>query len=193
MVDIVCSIYKKSHPNSGNLMLHKEVLYKQARIQRSTITLCLSALILSTFALCISATALASEPYTPIPMQDKGASTYYIKGEIRGLGATEFMVDTGSGYVTINEQTLEILKNKGEVTYVKELMGILANGQRKIYPVYRIASIRLGDDCELKDVEAAVFPGRTRHILGLSGLKKAGAFTFSFDPPQLILSTCSRT
>jgi predicted aspartyl protease len=124
-------------------------------------------------------------------MQDKGAETYYIKGEIRGLGSTEFMVDTGSGYVTINEHNLEILKAKGEVTYVKDLMGILADGQRKVFPVYRITSILLGDNCELRDVEAAVFPGRTRQILGLSGLKKAGAFTFSFNPPQLTLSTCA--
>lgn len=124
-------------------------------------------------------------------MQAKGANTYYIKGNIRGLGSTEFMVDTGSGYVTINEHTLAILKNKGEAIYVKDLMGVLADGQRKVFPVYRIASIRLGSDCELRDVEAAVFPGRTRQILGLSGLKKTGAFTFSFDPPQLTLSTCA--
>jgi predicted aspartyl protease len=124
-------------------------------------------------------------------MQAKGAETYYIKGNIRGLGSTEFMVDTGSGYVTINEHTLAILKDKGEAIYVKDLVGILADGQRKVFPVYRIASIRLGDDCELRNVEAAVFPGRTRQILGLSGLKKAGAFTFSFDPPQLTLTDCA--
>ena len=143
------------------------------------------------FSLCTSTGTFASEPLTPIPMQAKGADTYYIKGNIRGLGSTEFMVDTGSGYVTINEHTLAILKDKGEAIYVKDLMGILADGQRKVFPVYRIASIRLGDDCELRNVEAAVFPGRTRQILGLSGLKKAGAFTFSFDPPQLTLSNCA--
>lgn len=141
--------------------------------------------------LSISTALFASEPVVPIPMQAKGAATYYIKGNIRGLGSTEFMVDTGSGYVTINEHTLAILKGKGEAIYVKDLMGILADGQRKVFPVYRIASIRLGDDCELRNVEAAVFPGRTRQILGLSGLKQAGAFTFSFDPPQLTLANCA--
>lgn len=162
------------------------MLYKQARHHPKIINL-----LLCIFTLYTSAMALAGEAQSPIPMQDKGANTYYIKGEIRGLGATEFMVDTGSGYVTINEHTLEILKGKGEATYVKDLRGILADGQQKIYPVYRIASILLGDSCELKDIEAAVFPGRTRQILGLSGLKKAGAFTFSFDPPQLTLSNCA--
>ena len=159
---------------------------KQTRPYPKIVTLLLCA-----FTLSISATALANEPLIPIPMQDKGAETYYIKGEIRGLGSTEFMVDTGSGYVTINEHTLEILKSKGEVTYVKELIGILADGQRKVVSVYRIASILLGENCEITNVEAAVFPGRTRQILGLSGLKKAGGFTFSFDPPQLTLSTCT--
>lgn len=158
--------------------------YKQARQNPKIVHL----------LLCVSflcANAIASDAQSPIPMQEKGASTYYIKGQIRGLGATEFMVDTGSGYVTINEHTLEILKSKGEATYVKDLMGILADGQRKVFPVYRIASIRLGDSCVLKNIDAAVFPGRTRQILGLSGLKKAGTFTFSFDPPQLTLSTCA--
>lgn len=147
-----------------------------------------------TFILCslfASSNAVASEPLAPIPMQAKGADTYYIKGNIRGFGSTEFMVDTGSGYVTINEHTLALLKNKGEAIYVKDLVGVLADGQRKVFPVYRIASIRLGNDCELRDVEAAIFPGRTRQILGLSALRKAGAFTFSFNPPQLTLSTCA--
>jgi predicted aspartyl protease len=150
-------------------------------------------LFICTFILCTLSMSgvIADEQLAPIPMQAKGAATYYIKGNIRGLGSTEFMVDTGSGYVTINEHTLAQLKSKGEAIYVKDLMGVLADGQRKVFPVYRIASIRLGNHCELRDVEAAVFPGRTRQILGLSALRKAGAFTFSFDPPQLTLSTCA--
>lgn len=127
-----------------------------------------------------------------IPMYDKGANTFYIDGSIRGLGPTEFMVDTGSGYTTINQNTLEILLEKGEAIYVKQLTGILADGQRNTYPVYRIASIRLGESCVLHGVEAAVFPGNTRHILGLSALKKAGEFTFAFTPPQLRLSNCEK-
>ena len=127
-----------------------------------------------------------------IPMHDRGANTFYIEGNIRGLGPTEFMVDTGSGYMTINQNTLEILRDKGEVTYVKQLTGILADGQQRTYPVYRIAYIRLGESCVLRGVEAAVFPGNTRHILGLSALKKAGEFTFAFSPPELRLSECAK-
>jgi len=113
-----------------------------------------------------------------------------VQGQIAGIGTIDFLVDTGSSYNTIDEHSLAILEEQGRVSFVRELMGVLANGQRKQVAVYRIDVIRLGDDCELHDVEAAVFPGRTRHILGLSGLRKAGNFTFSFEPPQLVFSGC---
>jgi predicted aspartyl protease len=126
-----------------------------------------------------------------IPMYEKGASTYYIKGGIRGLGDTEFMVDTGSGYVTINEHTLAILKRKGQATYVKKILARLADGQKQIYPVYLLNTIRLGKNCILKNIEAAVLPGKTRNILGLSGLKKTGGFSVTFEPPRLTLAACT--
>jgi predicted aspartyl protease len=127
----------------------------------------------------------------PIPMQEKGAATYYIKATIQGLGDTDFMVDTGSGYVTINENTLDTLQQQGEAVYVKNVVGKLADGQLKVVPIYRISTISLGSECILRDVEAAVFPGKTRQILGLSGLKKAAPFIFSFNPPKLVLSHCA--
>jgi hypothetical protein len=37
-----------------------------------------------------------------------------------------------------------------------------------------------------------VFPARTRQILGLSALNKAAPFTFSVDPPSLVLSNCAQ-
>ncbi|MDH3326758.1 MAG: retroviral-like aspartic protease family protein [Gammaproteobacteria bacterium] len=134
----------------------------------------------------------SAEMTNSLPMKDKGASTFYINGHIKGYGITEFMVDTGSGYTTINENTLEILKASGNATYVKKLRGILADGTEKIVPVYRINTLTLGPSCELHNVEAAVFPGKTRHILGLSTLRKTGTFTFSFEPPALVLNDCEQ-
>jgi hypothetical protein len=189
MIDIKTRTLRISfftNSNSDNFMRQNPARGHQNITIRSLFIYTLSLCIL-----CMSSGTVAGEPLASIPMQAKGADTYYIKGNIRGFGRTEFMVDTGSGYVTINEHTLAILKNKGEAIYVKDLMGVLADGQRKVFPVYRIASIRLGDNCELRNVEAAVFPGRTRQILGLSGLKKAGGFTFSFNPPQLTFATCA--
>ena len=42
----------------------------------------------------------------------------------------------------------------------------------------------------LDEVEAAVFAGTTRQILGLSGLRKVAPFVVSVDPPSLVLSNC---
>lgn len=132
----------------------------------------------------------ANEFDTIISMQGKDSATYYIQGNISGYGTVELMVDTGSGYLTINEETLAVLKQEKRIRYVKDLRGILADGREMIVPVYSVSAIRLGKNCWLRDVEAAVFPGRTRHILGLSALQRAAPFIFSVDPPQLVLSHC---
>lgn len=134
--------------------------------------------------------ALAVPPGHIVPMVEKRVKTFYVQGLIAGIGRVDFLVDTGSSYNTIDEHSLAILQEQGRASFVRDLTGVLANGQRERVAVYRLDVIRLGDDCELHDVEAAVFPGRTRHILGLSGLRKAGNFTFSFEPPQLVLSSC---
>jgi hypothetical protein len=127
---------------------------------------------------------------TRIPMMEKAAATFYVPAHIRGSGDTELMVDTGSGYLTINEGTLEALKLKGAARYVKKLQAVLANGSEMVVPVYAIDAVNIGGNCWLHNVEAAVFPGSTRQILGLSALRKAAPFTFSVDPPSLVLSHC---
>jgi len=125
-----------------------------------------------------------------VAMQEKSAATFYVDGEIGGYGAVELMVDTGSGYMTINEETLAVLKRSDGARYVKELQGVLADGTEMRVPVYAIARLRIGADCWLRDVEAAVFPGAARQILGLSALRRAAPFIFSVDPPSLTLSRC---
>jgi predicted aspartyl protease len=134
--------------------------------------------------------AWADDPGIRVAMQEKSAVTFYVPGKIPGYGAVEFMVDTGSGYMTINEQTLEVLEREGNVRYIKQLRGILADGSELEVPVYSIERISIGGNCWLEDVEAAVFPGTSRQILGLSALRKAAPFVFSVDPPALTLSRC---
>lgn len=144
-------------------------------------------------SLVLSCPIHAEESSNSVPLRDKGAATYYIDGHISGYGNTEFMVDTGSGYTTINENTLKVLSANGNATYLKKLKGILADGTEKVVPVYRLSTLKLGATCELHNIEAAIFPGDTRHILGLNTLKKTGSFTFSFEPPTLTLDTCHKT
>jgi predicted aspartyl protease len=127
---------------------------------------------------------------THVAMHEKSAATFYVPGEIEGYGHVELMVDTGSGYMTINQRTLDVLKRAGRVRYVKQLQGILADGSVLTVPVYSIGRMSIGDNCWLRDVEAAVFAGKSRQILGLSALRKAAPFIFSVDPPTLALSKC---
>ena len=146
---------------------------------------------LSVFLIAVSTnTSSATNAYTRVEMMNLGASTYYVKGEILGLGAVNMMVDTGSGYSTINEHTLKVLKKNGAAHYVKDLVGILANGEKMRVEVYRLSAINIGGSCWLHNIEAAVFPGKTRQILGLSALRKTSPFLFSMEPPELKLSNC---
>jgi predicted aspartyl protease len=138
----------------------------------------------------ISSPVLAGDINVTVPMHDKGLATYYVHAQVADLGMSEFMVDTGSGYLTINEQTLFALQERKQARYVKELRAVLA-GSELIIPVYAINRLRIGN-CTIRNVEAAVFPARTRQILGLSALNKAAPFTFSVDPPELVLSNCAQ-
>jgi predicted aspartyl protease len=154
----------------------------------------LSALHRSCLALGLtlfSSSVLAGDFNVTVPMHDKGLATYYVHAQIADLGISEFMVDTGSGYLTINEQTLIALQERQQARYVKQLRAVLANGSELIIPVYAINQLRIGN-CTIRNVEAAVFPARTRQILGLSALNKAAPFTFSVDPPELMLSNCAQ-
>lgn len=136
---------------------------------------------------------LAGNFDTRVPMRTKGAATYYVEGYLKGVGSIEFMVDTGSGYLAINEKALATLKKQDHAHYVRELMGVLANGTELVVPLYSIRELDIGGKCKLKNVEAAVFPGRTRFILGLNALQRAAPFIFSLDPPSLSLSNCQST
>ncbi len=138
-------------------------------------------------------TATADRFDTVVPMRDKGAATFYVEGTLSGLGTREMMVDTGSGYLAINEEALKAIVAQGKARYEKQLRGVLANGSEVVVPVYRIEALNIGGECWVHDVQAAVFPGRTRLILGLSALAKASPFIFEMDPPRLTLSNCVRT
>lgn len=137
--------------------------------------------------------AVAGEFDTAVDMRANSATTFYVQGQIAGLGEVELMVDTGSGYMTINEEMLAELQNAGRARYVKQLRGRLANGNEMSVPVYAIEALSIGNGCWLNNIEAAVFPGKTRAILGLNALQRAAPFIFSFEPPRLVLSNCTTT
>jgi len=153
-------------------------------------TKCLFVVMRAMLVLALVSPASAQEFGTIIPMREKGSATYYVTTEILGLGAVDLMVDTGSSYTTINEETLAVLVQQQRADYISDLEGMLADGTRLMLPIYSIHSINIGGQCPLRDIEVAVFPGNTRQILGLSTLRQASPFIFSMDPPQLALSHC---
>ncbi len=126
-----------------------------------------------------------------VPMQTHGAQTYYINSEILGAGQYSMLVDTGSAYSVINEQTLASLSSKGQAHFVKKLRGTMADGSERIIPLYRITAINLGGNCLIKDIHAAVLPGNARQIIGVSTLMRAAPFAMSFNPPTLSLNQCT--
>ncbi|WP_084190943.1 retropepsin-like aspartic protease [Methylomarinum vadi] len=142
-------------------------------------------------SLCFLAPSIQAAQFgTTVPMSKKGTATYYVPVEFDGVAGNHLMVDTGSDYVTINKATLDLLKERGKVDYVKQVGGTMANGMDIIVPIYRIAKLNIGCCCILHDVEAAVFEGTERQILGLSALRKVAPFALSVDPAHLILSDC---
>ena len=125
-----------------------------------------------------------------IPMQSQGSKTLYVQSTIQGYGQSMLLVDTGSGHSVINEKTLTSLKSSGDAKFLRNLQGIMADGRTRIIPLYRISSITIGDNCIIRNIDAAVLPNNSRQILGISTLQKAAPFGMSFNPPVLSLSNC---
>ena len=132
----------------------------------------------------------ASDFDTLVPITKKGITTYYVSGSINGSDSLDFLVDTGSGHSAINEETLANLTEQGSAKFVKKVSATLANGSKVLLSVYKIASINIGGNCMIHDIEAVVLPGKTRNILGLSALEKTAPFAVSVNPPRLMLSQC---
>jgi hypothetical protein len=134
--------------------------------------------------------AMADSARYQIPIQTQGAHTYYVASSLPGVGESLMLVDTGSGYSVINEDTLAVLMANGEAEFLRNLKAVMADGGQRIVPLYRVSQITLGDGCVIRDIEAAVLPSNSRMILGIHTLQKAAPFGLSFDPPTLSLSQC---
>ena len=152
---------------------------------------CIGLLICATTTFLGSVGSYASGVSATVPMHEKGAATYYVSVSVNEGTSSDFLVDTGSGYVTINSNLLDQLVREKGAVFVKKIAAVMADGSETVVPVYRVASLTLGHDCVIHDVEAAVLPGNTRNILGLSALKKAAPFTLSTTPPALGLTNCN--
>ena len=145
------------------------------------------------FFLLIGNVSATTQKEQIVPMHYKGTETYYVYADIDGVVSSEFMVDTGSGFVVLSQESLDRLKKEAKVHYVKQVLGKMADGSQRKVSIWKVGEINLGGVCSIKNVEVAVFPGNQRQIIGLRALKRAAPFTFQFDPPQLKLSACEIT
>jgi clan AA aspartic protease (TIGR02281 family) len=123
-------------------------------------------------------------------MQQEKSGNYYVHGVLGGGVETDFLVDTGSGYVSLSKRTFARVKGGEGTQYLRDIVGVMANGKLRKVRVYRIASLALGA-CVLADVEVAVFPGTARDILGLSALRRVEPFAMQLSPPMLLVSDCA--
>ena len=126
-----------------------------------------------------------------VDLERRETGTFYVSGAIQGYGEVDFLVDTGSSFLVINEAMLSDLEKAGSATFSHDLRGCMADGSDTVVPVYHLAGLRLGAECWIPDVEAVVFPGTSRPILGMNILGRLAPFTFSTQPPQLGLNQCN--
>lgn len=141
-------------------------------------------------ALTLAATAPVLAQ-TVVPLNaNSGLSTYYLTVQVGGGLVEDYLVDTGAGFMTITAATLAHLEERGQARFLRNIEGHLADGRVLKVPVYLLDEIVIGQTCVLRDVEAAVLPGASRGLFGLSALRRTSPFEFSVEPPSLRLSNC---
>jgi clan AA aspartic protease (TIGR02281 family) len=138
----------------------------------------------------LAPTAAGAAEFTEVALRKHDAGTFYVDGAIQGYGDLRMLVDTGSSYLVISQMILDDLLKAGDARYARQLEGTMADGSTRVIPVYRLSALRLGDNCWIDDIEAAVLPGQTRAILGMNVLARLAPFTFSAAPPQLGVQQC---
>jgi len=144
-----------------------------------------------TLALLAAPVAAASDAAPiRIPLERTHAATYNVAVELGQGFRGDFLVDTGSSHMAIRESTLRRLQQAGHARFVKNLAGRMADGSRQVVPVYRIDRVRIGEQCVLERVDAAIFPDSARPILGMGALRQAAPIGFSTEPPVLKLGGC---
>ena len=134
--------------------------------------------------------AFAHEFTYRVPMTVHASGNVYVTARFESGPSTELLVDTGSGFVALSKDTFAPLKALDSTVFVRRMHATMAGGRTTTLPVYRIASLTLGADCVVRDVEVAVLPGRSANILGLSALRQVQPFAVDLDAPTLFPSHC---
>jgi len=158
-----------------------------SRIQRIRLTTLLA------FVALASQWARAEPFGFVVPLEERESGHYYVHGALGEGVETDFLVDTGSGYVALSKETFDRVRHRPGTKHLRDIVGAMANGKLMKVPIYRLAELTISDDCHLQDVEVAVFPAGSRDILGLSVLRRVEPFAMHMSPPMLRVSTCEKS
>ncbi len=148
------------------------------------------ALVLALATGAASAATDATGTLVTVSLSKSVPGTFYAAGSLPGYGDVDFLVDTGSSFTVINADILEKLLESSRAKFERNLEGHMADGSKRIVPLFTIDGLSLGGDCLLENVEVAVMPGNTRPILGMNLLSRLAPFKFSANPPSIEFSTC---
>jgi predicted aspartyl protease len=119
-----------------------------------------------------------------LPLARSEAGTYYLQGTLDGKVNTDFLLDTGSGYVNLTEKTFGQIRNATTTEFRRHIRAAMANGKVVAVPVYSVKQLVLGS-CILEDIEVTVLPSASRDILGLNAIAIMQPLTIQLDPPAL--------
>lgn len=151
----------------------------------------LSSILVLVCGLMTGEQCLSGDFDSPVDLKRVDSGNYYLSATVDNTITGDFLVDTGSGYLTLTSRTLRLLQRDHRLERLREITGVMADGSRRSVVVYLVRSLKLGANCELRNVEAAVIPGATRNILGLSALRKAAPFAVHTNPDKIMLSNCA--
>lgn len=135
-------------------------------------------------ALCVAAPAAALD----LPLTQARGGGFYLNRPDPLPEA--FLVDTGSAYLSLTERSFQVLKARTQVNLLRHVRGVMADGRKRVVPIYSVSQLDLAPDCRLKNVEVAVLAGGDRNILGVSGLKRMQPFTLAMEPAVLTTAGC---
>jgi len=142
--------------------------------------------------LCLAggSSALRAQPVaTTVPLHSSGAGSFLVDVQLGGE-AVGFVFDTGAAMVSIERDLLRRLQRAGIVQPAREVAVRLGDGRVQRVEVQRVARLVIAGNCELRDVEVLVMPGRGRNLLGMNALRQFAPFTLKTDPMRLELSSC---
>lgn len=155
---------------------------------------CVGARILGTaslVALVLGVTLQASPAAAQdvIPMEARDGA-YVVPVLINGVLSENFIIDSGSADVSIPADVAATLVREGSITPA-DLIGskiyILADGSRVPSPIYRLASLKIGD-LIMQNVTVRVAAEKSHFLLGQSFLSRLKSWSMDNARQALIIN-----